>query len=821
MQVAILAVAATGTALAFTSTPAPFIITSLAAQAPPPLISTCFSDSKSSLNPSITRTTRLLGKSSSDDNSSILKEGRLVEFTSGSSNNKKGIGAIVGKEGKRNLKILTSTGRTVSVPPRSIKHVVPNGRVDVSDVTQIEEHESAAAAALLDDMEMGGQNVMEMWELLLEEDSENDASTNTIDLITVSELLLGDSTSISCYATKILLTEGVANYCFKELGGKLADATMYEPRQVHVVENMRGQAEIEAKEASKWDEIKQRIDDITSNDEIVMDIERESDEVQAALLSLESLACLANLSPEEVQREEKGNEDVASAKQFIQNIGRRATPETARTLLISLGIRGWDKHTNMDLIRLNIRTTFDQYLEDAAIDIALNPPPDLDKDFRMDLTHLSAFAIDDASTKEIDDALSVEILSTDNDIPIHSRLRLWVHIADPSRFIELGSPLDKEARKRGTSIYLPTGTISMFPMSLASGALSLNPGEVKCALSVGVMLDDAGGIDESTLIITPSLVKSTRLTYDQVDLLLDPFCMVDNGVDSSDICNSVDDAIDMSIETAVESLRQLQYMSEQRLQWRIDGGSMESISPYELPDMTVKATQSAEAIDGWLVDVYAKNVFAANRIVTECALLANEAMALYGMTHGVPLPFRGQEMDAISDDEINMTPEGPCRSWLAIQSSRPSQISTNPLPHAGLGLDVYVQGTSPVRRYADLALHHQIKSHLRGQKLPFPKDDSEDGSGDTVATMIGIARNAALVGRQLERPANDYWMKEFLRRKGSEITKVLVLSGDRWKGNVYKLFIPEFGAIFSYTSTASLANGQQIDMQSSALAELV
>ena len=815
MQAAILAAAA-GTALAFTSTSAPFIITTLA---PSPLISTSFSaDSKSSLNPSITRTTRLFGKSSSDENSSILKEGRLVEFTSGSSNNKKGLGAIVGKEGKRNLKILTSTGRTVSVPPRSIKHVVPNGRVDVSDVTQIEKHESAAAAALLDDTEVGGQNVMEMWELLLEEDNDDGASTNTIDLVTISELLLGDSTSISCYATKILLTEGVANYCFKELGGKLADQTLYEPRQVHVVENMRGQAEIEAKEASKWDELKQTIDDITNTDDMVMDIERESEEIQAALLSLESLACLANLSPEEVQREEKGDEDIASAKQFIQNIGRRATPEMARTLLVSLGIRGWNKHTNMDLIRLKIRTTFDQYLEDAATDIASNPPPDLDKDFRMDLTHLPAFAIDDASTKEIDDALSAEILSTDNDIPIHSRLRLWVHVADPSRFIELGSPLDKEARKRGTSIYLPTGTIPMFPMSLASGALSLNPGEVKCALSVGVMLDDAGGIDESTLIITPSLVKTTRLTYDQVDLLLDPFCMVDNGVD---ICESVDDAIDMSIEKAVESLRQLQYMSEQRLQWRIDGGSMASISPYELPDMTVKAMQSAKAIDGWQVDVYAKNVFAANRIVTECALAANEAMALYGMTHGVPLPFRGQEMDAISDDEINMTPEGPCRSWLAIQSSRPSQISTNPLPHAGLGLDAYVQGTSPVRRYADLALHHQIKSHLRGQKLPFPKSDSEDGSGNTVATMIGIARNAALVSRQLERPANDYWMKEFLRRKGTEITQILVLSSDRWKGNVYKLFIPEFGAIFSYTSNTPLANGQQIDMQSSALAELV
>jgi len=795
----LLAAAAAGTALAFTTNT-------------PPLLT--------SLTPTRTSTTRLFGKSS-DDNSSILKEGRLVEFTSGSgsggSSNK--LGAIVGKEGKRNLKILTSTGRTVSVPPRSIKHVVPNGRVDTSDITQIEQHESAAASALSDDMALGGQNVMEMWELLLEEED----ATNSIDLVTISELLLGDSSSISCYATKALLTEGVASYCFKELGGKLADLPLYEPRQVHIVENMRSRAEIEAKEASKWDELKRRIDDVSSNDNMVMDLKRESEEVQIALQSLESLACLANLSPEEMQREEKAaSEAITCAKQFLQNVGRRATPEMARTMLVSLGINGWNKHTNMNLIRLKIPTTFDQYLEDAATEIAMNPPPDLDEDLRMDLTHLPAFAIDDASTKEIDDALSVEILFADDDGPIHSRLRLWVHIADPSRYISLGSPLDKEARRRGTSIYLPTGTISMFPMSLASGILSLNPGEVTCALSVGMMLDDSGGIDEATPpIITPSLVKTTRLTYDQVDLLLDPFCMVDNDGGSSGVCESVENAIDMSIETAVESLRQLQYISEQRLQWRMDGGSSESISSYELPDMTVKATQSADAIDGWEIDIYAKNVFAANRIVTECALAANEAMACYGMTHGIPLPFRGQEMDEVSDDEINMTPAGPCRSWLAIQKSRPSQISTNPLPHAGLGLDMYVQGSSPVRRYADLALHHQIKSHLRGEKLPFPANDSDDDLGDTAATVIGIARKAALVARQLERPANDYWLKEFLQRKGTETTQVVVLSGDRWKDNVYKLFIPDFGAIFSYTSTTSLATGQQIDMQSRTLSELI
>merc|ERR1712127_368722 len=238
--------------------------------------------------------------------------------------------------------------------------------------------------------------------------------------------------------------------------------------------------------------------------------------------------------------------------------------------------------------------------------------------------------------------------------------------------------------------------------------------------------------------------------------------------------------------------------------------------------MMVKARPSADAPDGWHVDASAKPNFAANRIVTECALAANEAVGLYGTRHGVPMPFRGQEMGDVSDAEIESTPEGPCRSWLAIQSTRGSQISVNPLPHDGLGLDVYVHATSPVRRYADLALHHQIKSHLRGDALPFPEDESGDGgSGDTVHDVIRITQDATLLSRQLERPANDYWLREFLRRRGSRMTEAIVLTSDRWKDHMYKLFLPEFGAIFSYRSTTPLANGEQLDIQSSRLSELL
>lgn len=766
-------------------------------------------------------TTRLFAAVDSD----VLTTGRLVEFSTGTGASKTfTLGAILGPDGKRNLKILTSSGRTSSVPPKNIQHVVPNGW-SISTEAQIEEHERAAAAAMENDAAAGGQNVAEVWEMLLEDDA------GEVELTTLADLIVGDDSSIACYAARAVLTDGVESFCFKEVNrkGKLSEDSIdaiYEPRSADVVETMRSRARAEAKEEAKWAELKQRIVEARNNLDVTFDVDAESDEIRAAFQSLERLGCLANLSPEDADRDEKAAigedaEAIITAKEFLKKLGLRLTPEASRTLLVETGI--WSIHTNLDIIRLRIPTTFAPGLEDLAIKLATDPPPDVDEESRLDLTHLPAFAIDEASTREIDDALSVETLNDSEEAsgPSHKRQRLWVHIADPSRHVALGSPLDKEARRRASSLYLPTGTVPMFPMGLASGPLSLSPGDVSCALSIGLCLDADGGIDETTApIITPSLVRTTRLTYEQVDRLLDPFALVEseNGSEQTD---AIDD-----LETTADCLRKFEWASKQRLQWRKDGGSLESIGPYELPDMLVKAWPSPDEQDGWGVEIIARERYAASRIVTELMLAANEAIALYGEANDVPMPFRCQEMEEVSDLELSSTPEGPCRSWLAIRSTTRSQILSTPRPHDGLGLDLYVQATSPVRRYADLALHHQLKAHLRGDSLPFPANiDEGDAEGNrrsnSATTMLRLAQDGGQIPRLLERPANDYWLREFLRRRGGEQTEVLVLSGDRWKEDLYKLFLPELGAIVTYKSSRSLAVGSQIDMPSVTLAEFV
>ena len=153
----------------------------------------------------------LFATSNTNSNSinDVLREGSLVEFTTGTGASKTStLGAIVGQDGKRNLKILTSSGRTSSVPPRSIKHIVPNGR-SISKEIQIEQHEQAAIAALGNDVAVEwGQKVADVWEMMLED-------AETVELTTLADLIVGDSDSVSCYVTRAVLADGAECFCFK------------------------------------------------------------------------------------------------------------------------------------------------------------------------------------------------------------------------------------------------------------------------------------------------------------------------------------------------------------------------------------------------------------------------------------------------------------------------------------------------------------------------------------------------------------------------------------------------------------------------------
>ena len=335
----------------------------------------------------------------------------------------------------------------------------------------------------------------------------------------------------------------------------------------------------------------------------------------------------------------------------------------------------------------------------VRLNLPTTPPdlalPDLPDEARLDLTHLLALAIDDAGNQEPDDALSLD------------GERLWVHVADVAALIPPGSPADLEARGRGATLFLPEGTVPMLPWA-AIERLGLGLAEVSPALSFGLDLNADGEV--TGVEIAPSWVRVTRLTYEQADAQLE-----------------------------TEPLRSLDALLQQHRARREAAGAFS----LDLPEVKI-----------WVDDgrVVLKSILPlrSRDLVTEAMLAAGVAAARYARMHDLPLPFTTQ--DPPGSDE-RPQPGDMAGMFALRRTMRPSEYSSMPGAHASLGLDTYVQATSPLRRYLDLVVHQQLRAHLRGE-APL----------DAGAILERVGATSAVSGsvRYGERLARQHWTLVYL-----------------------------------------------------------
>ena len=388
-----------------------------------------------------------------------------------------------------------------------------------------------------------------------------------------------------------------------------------------------------------------------------------------------------------------------------------------------------------------------------------SPPPDPDSD-RLDLTHLKVYTIDDQSTSEIDDGLSWELLPD-------GQQRLWVHIADPTRWLVPGDELDLEARRRGSTVYLPTGMISMFPSVLATGPMSLVQGQFCCALSFGVVLDRDGAVEEYS--IHTSLIKPTyRLTYEDVDEMLE---------------------LGVQAEPEIDAIALL---ARRRQTWRHSQGAIS----IHLPESAIKV-QDDEITIAVLDDSPAR------QLVAEMMILAGEVAGRYGQAHNIVLPFRGQPQPELpSNEELVQLPAGPVRSCAMRRCMPKSEMSITPIRHAGLGLQIYTQATSPIRRYSDLLTHFQLKAHLRGEAPPFSSEDLKE----VMMSVTTATQEVTLV----ERQTNRYWSLEYLRRHADQVWQTLVLMWLREDSRLALILIEDLGLQLPMPFKRSVELGEQV-----------
>ncbi|MBF2008891.1 MAG: VacB/RNase II family 3'-5' exoribonuclease [Chlorogloeopsis fritschii C42_A2020_084] len=640
-----------------------------------------------------------------------MEKGTLVEFRLGGDRR---LAVVDRPDGKTRWFVIDERGQSHSIMPRQITYTVNK-----------ETYKPLQIPSFLEDVKpyLDPSSLEVAWELLVE-------SGETVTPEEMANLLFSESEPPQCYAAHCLLSDD--KIYFKQKGDS------YEPRTAAQVAERKHQLEVEALKAKGQQEFLARVEQALKG--VPVEWQRHD---RHRLEALEKYAALladivrVGISYESLAR---AYPPPAPVLETMNMLGRSATPQGAFQLLVDLG--WWSPHENLFLRRSSIPVQFPSKVLEVAQQQLEFPPPDPDTN-RLDLTHLKVYTIDDESTTEIDDGLSWELLPD-------ARERLWVHIADPTRWLIPEDELDLEARKRGSTVYLPTGMIPMFPEVLATGPMSLVQGKICYALSFGIILDASGGVEDYS--IHASIIKPTyRLTYEDVDEMLE---------------------LDVQAEPEIAAIAKL---ANKRKSWRYNQGAI-SIN---MPEAMIKVKDDD-------INIYVLDDSPSRQLVAEMMIVAGEVAARYGRAHNIPLPFRGQPQPELPrEEELLQLPAGFVRACAMRRCMPKSEMSITPMRHAGLGLDTYTQATSPIRRYSDLLTHFQLKAHLRGDAPPFSAEQLKE----VMLTVSTITQEATMV----ERQTNRYWALEYLRRYPQTSWQATVLMWLREDSNLALILLEDLG----------------------------
>ncbi|HEY9851965.1 MAG TPA: ribonuclease R family protein [Leptolyngbyaceae cyanobacterium] len=646
-----------------------------------------------------------------------MEKGRLIEFRQ---NGERRLAVAERPEGKTNWVVLDERSHAHTIHPRQVTYEVPGQTFQVKQIPQFRQEV---------EQYIDPSSVEVAWEILVEEGK-------SVNVIEMAQLLFSEQNPAQCYASYYLLSED--KLYFKQKGER------YEPRPRSLVEELKHQVEVANQRKRESEEFLALVQQALSGEKVEWQ--------NSARNRLEALERFAALGDEASGR--------SLAQETLTVLERPNTPQAAFDLLVQLGL--WSVHENLFLRRSQIPVQFPMKVLEVAQQRIEFPPPDLDEN-RLDLTHLKVYTIDDESTREIDDGLSCEIRTDGTQ-------RLWVHIADPTRWLTPGDELDIEARRRSTTLYLPTGMVPMFPTELATGPMSLVQGKICHALSFAIELDERGAVKDYS--IHASIIKPTyRLTYEDVDEMLE-----------------------LGVPAELE-LMAIASAAKLRQSWRQSQGSIN----IHLPEGMIK-------VDDDEIDIYVLEDSLSRQTVAEMMILAGEVGASYAQTHQIPLPFRSQPQPELpSEEELLLLPAGPARACAMRRCMPRSEMSIYPSRHAGLGLNSYAQVTSPIRRYSDLLAHFQIKAHLRGGALPFSADEMKE-----VMMSIGaVSQEAVLVERQTYR----YWALEYLRRNSERVWQAMLLRWLREDDRLGLILLEDLGLELPMGFRRSIALGDRLEVR--------
>ncbi len=386
---------------------------------------------------------------------------------------------------------------------------------------------------------------------------------------------------------------------------------------------------------------------------------------------------------------------------------------------------------------------------------------------RSDLRETFMVTIDGEDAKDLDDAVSLE---RDGDNYI-----LGVHIADVSNYVQEGSALDKEALKRGTSVYLTDRVIPMLPHRLSNGICSLNAGEDRLALSCIMTMDKAGKVTDYRIVESVINVNH-RLNYTSVNKMI--------YLKDKEERDKYPDATDM-----LDSMYELSKIIRENRRKR---GSID----FDFEESKIILDEKGRPID---IRPYERN--AATKLIEDFMLMANETVASHYYflelpfvyrTHDTPDPEKIEKLAAFinnhgyhlkgSKEEIHPkeiqkllaeaedTPEEALISRMALRSMKQAKYTVDCSGHFGLACKYYCHFTSPIRRYPDLQIHRIIKDDIRGRMNERKKEHY-----NSILTVVSdksskLERRAEEAERETIKLKKAQYMEEHI---GEEFTGVI------------------------------------------------
>ena len=375
---------------------------------------------------------------------------------------------------------------------------------------------------------------------------------------------------------------------------------------------------------------------------------------------------------------------------------------------------------------------------------------------RVDLTALDFVTIDSASTEDMDDALFVEEAAD-------GKLLLTVAIADPTAWVAEGSDIDNNAKIRAFTNYLPGFNIPMLPRELSDDLCSLRADEVRPVLACRMTIDSEGSIEDNIRFFAATITSKAKLVYDEVS----------DWLENTGSWQPQNDAI-------AAQIRLLHRVCLARAQWR----QTHALVFKDRPDYRFVLGEKGEVLN-----IVAEPRRIANRIVEESMIAANICAArvlrdklgfgVYNVHMGFD-PASSEQLAALLkthgmhvDAEEVLTLNGFCtlRRELDAQSSgfldsrirrfqSFAEISIEPGPHFGLGLEAYATWTSPIRKYGDMINHRLLKAIIKGEAIDRPQAD----------ITVQMAERRRL-NRMAERDVGDWLYARYLKDKAGTDTR--------------------------------------------------